>query len=589
MQQLVRILPAIVCALVMSSLATEAAAPRPAWVIPSVLNVRESRGTSAPNVGSLSRGTKVYVTAFNDGWCRISYDGGKRGWVAEWLLQFSAEAGRKLAGEAAKTAVRNPVSPPAWVKASGARVRSGAGTSYRHITSLERGAKLHIIGQSGSWRKVKLASGAVGWVRGDLLETTVSRGQQLAAAPPAATPESRPPKAFVSDDSVNVRMGPGAGHERVGQLDRGTTVWVIDSRGEWRKVKYGDGNGGWVAEHLLKYAEPSSGAGEAMVKLPAAAETSPPAVSEPPLESMYGWVAEETARLRYGPGMQFDVKKQVPEGTKVTVLDVEGHWCKVRVGPQEYGWIAAWCVDFLGPGNRVFAEESGDAVQVHVGWATGSGASLRSGPGTEHGRLATVGRGTEVVILDQSGDWYQVALSDNKVGWMSASLITTREEALARGEVPSKPARAVHAAQRRPVPGSLATAVASDIDTFGGKLATAALRYLQQSIRYVWGGSDPSRGFDCSGFVHHVLSTFGYRLPHNAAAQFAYGTAVSGMLRPGDLVFFRNTGRQGISHVGIYIGGGQFVHSSSARGGMVVSTLRSGYYAHTYAGARRIQ
>ena len=82
MQHLSRIFPAVVCSFALSCLAAEAAAPRPAWVIPPVLNVREGRGTDSPKVGALRRGTKVYVTAFNDLWCRISYDGGKRGWVS---------------------------------------------------------------------------------------------------------------------------------------------------------------------------------------------------------------------------------------------------------------------------------------------------------------------------------------------------------------------------------------------------------------------------------------------------------------------------------------------------------------------------
>ncbi|MFQ5810817.1 MAG: SH3 domain-containing protein, partial [Armatimonadota bacterium] len=544
-------------------------------------------------IGALTSGTKVYVTAFNDRWCRISYDGGKRGWVAEELLQFSAHKGRKLAAEAAK---RAPANPPAWVKVPSARVRSGAGQGYRHVTSIPSGAKVHIIGRSGSWRKVKLASGTVGWMRGDLLETNADRGRGLGAALPAPRAESRPIKAFVNGNDVNVREGPGTSSGAVDQLDRGATVWVIDTQDDWRKVKYEDGKGGWVAYRLLKYAG-AAAPGEAAAAGTAAVEAAPEAKAlptpepEPPLESMYGWVAEEPANLRYGPGDKFDVKSEVPAGTKVTVLDVDGHWCKVRVGPQEYGWMAAWCVDFLGAGNQVFAEEGGESVQVHVGWATGSTTTVRTGPGTEHKQLTSVPRGTTVVILAQRDNWYQVALSDNKVGWISSGLISTREEALARGDTPSKPTRSTQATERPTTPPAPTPAVAPDTGTFGGKLAKSALGYLRRGIRYVWGGCDPSRGFDCSGFVRYVLSTLGYRLPHNAAQQYKYGTPVSSArLRPGDLVFFRNTtGRSGISHVGIYIGGGQFIHSSSARRGMVVSTLRSGYYAHKYAGARRVQ
>jgi len=82
-----------------------------------------------------------------------------------------------------------------------------------------------------------------------------------------------------------------------------------------------------------------------------------------------------------------------------------------------------------------------------------------------------------------------------------------------------------------------------------------ALQYL--GIPYVWGGSSPSTGFDCSGFIMYVFAQIGVSLPHHAASQFAYGTPVSqDQLAPGDLVFF-----DGLGHAGIYIGGGQFVHA----------------------------
>ena len=85
-------------------------------------------------------------------------------------------------------------------------------------------------------------------------------------------------------------------------------------------------------------------------------------------------------------------------------------------------------------------------------------------------------------------------------------------------------------------------------------VAGVALQYL--GTPYVWGGSDPS-GFDCSGFVMYVYGQVGVSLPHNAEAQYGYGVAVSqDQLQPGDLVFF-----DGLGHNGIYIGGGQFVHS----------------------------
>ena len=114
-----------------------------------------------------------------------------------------------------------------------------------------------------------------------------------------------------------------------------------------------------------------------------------------------------------------------------------------------------------------------------------------------------------------------------------------------------------------------------------GGVVGIAMRYL--GTPYRWGGASPSTGFDCSGFVMYVYAQIGVSLPHNAAMQYSYGTPVSrSQLAPGDLVFFN-----GLGHNGIYIGGGQFIHSPHTGDVVKISSI-SGWYADTYVGARRL-
>jgi cell wall-associated NlpC family hydrolase len=110
-----------------------------------------------------------------------------------------------------------------------------------------------------------------------------------------------------------------------------------------------------------------------------------------------------------------------------------------------------------------------------------------------------------------------------------------------------------------------------------------------RGTRYRMGGVSRS-GFDCSGFVRYILGNAGgVNLPRTALEQYYQGASIAlNALKPGDLVFFRNTYRRGISHVGIYIGNGQFIHAANPREGVRLDSLNESYYASHFAGARRV-
>ncbi|WP_425147304.1 C40 family peptidase [Deinococcus sp.] len=118
----------------------------------------------------------------------------------------------------------------------------------------------------------------------------------------------------------------------------------------------------------------------------------------------------------------------------------------------------------------------------------------------------------------------------------------------------------------------------------GAYVRAAASRFL--GIRFVLGGNG-GYGIDCSGFTHAVYSQLGVNLPRTARAQFNVGTPVSrGNLQSGDLVFFNTMG--GISHVGIYLGDGQFADANSYYGHTMIEPMTTAYWSSRYVGARRI-
>ena len=195
-----------------------------------------------------------------------------------------------------------------------------------------------------------------------------------------------------------------------------------------------------------------------------------------------------------------------------------------------------------------------DNIFTTYGRVNASGVNVRSDPSTESSSLATVDEGTIVTVNALVDGWYDVTCEYGTEGYIRSDFLDLTESASDNSDI----------------------------------VATAK-QYL--GVRYVYGGASPS-GFDCSGFTMYIYKQYGYSLPHTATGQWqsGLGTRIWGIsaLQPGDLVFFndpaRNAGKA-CSHAGIYIGNGQFIHSSSSSsGGVIISDLTSGYYNTYFVG-----
>lgn len=259
-----------------------------------------------------------------------------------------------------------------------------------------------------------------------------------------------------------------------------------------------------------------------------------------------GTITGSSVNLRAGAGTDQAVITTVPKNTQVSVIgsNSDGSWIQAQYNNQTV-WVSSMYVSLS------------DAVTTLSGTVTGNSVNVRSGAGTDHAVIGQQNRGDTVTITAQCGAWYQIAYRDN-VGYISSDYVS-----LSYGALPSRGASAETASQ----------------------LIQYAERFL--GTRYVYGGSTPS-GFDCSGFTSYVFSQMGYSLNRTAAAQATQGTAVAyGDWQPGDLLFFHYYGGAGISHVGIYIGNGTFIHSSTSSGVRYNNVLSDSYYVNNYVTARR--
>lgn len=137
-------------------------------------------------------------------------------------------------------------------------------------------------------------------------------------------------------------------------------------------------------------------------------------------------------------------------------------------------------------------------------------------------------------------------------------------------------------------PASKAATNETDDVTVGQSLADLAAHQI--GLRYRFGGTSPKTGFDCSGLVQYVLRERGITIGRDTTAQWKAGVEVSrDNLIPGDLVFFQNTYRRGLSHVGVYAGNGRFIDAVDERLGVKENSLSNPYWDTRFYGARRVR
>lgn len=405
---------------------------------------------------------------------------------------------------------------------------------------------------------------------------------------------------------VNVRENPNMDAQVVSMLAEGQQVVVLSQDGDWYRVSC-DGVTGFVSTEYMTVAQ------------------------EGQADLGYGLIKCAAANIRSAASTDSDPVSSLEEEAVVSITGVTDGWYQVDADGVT-GYVRSDLVDSTA---EIPAEKIYDYAVIQC-----AAANLRSEPDSAAAKTDVLYADSLCTLLEQDGDWYKVQYGDN-VGYVLSSLMTTTNnesdgstevesfntiaarqeaEAQAAAEQAAQEAAAAAAAQAQQTAASSGSASyessgssSSYTDTSSssssytepetpsyeapayeepsydssssGSVVSVAQNYL--GVPYVWGGTSPS-GFDCSGFTQYVFRQCGYSINRTAAAQYSNGSYVSyDSLQAGDLVFFANTySASGITHVGIYIGGGQFIHA--ANGGVKISSLSESYYSSRYYGARRI-
>lgn len=261
-----------------------------------------------------------------------------------------------------------------------------------------------------------------------------------------------------------------------------------------------------------------------------------------------GTVTADALRLRSTPAAEGEILATVSSGTSVVVLDeAEDGWYKVNYNSVE-GYMSGEYLDVATKADTDLGYGKVDA--------DGSTLNMRAGASTSFDSLCSIPSGTVLELEGIYEGWYKVTYAGN-TGYVSSDYIT----------ITTEPATSTSSA-------------------LGEQIVALAKQYL--GTPYVLGGNGPS-SFDCSGFTKYVYAQFGYTLNRTATDQLQNGVSVSrDELQPGDLVFFKYNTSKPVSHVGIYIGNGEFIHASTNRYVVQIDQMNTGHYANVFVYARRI-
>jgi uncharacterized protein YgiM (DUF1202 family) len=346
-----------------------------------------------------------------------------------------------------------------------------------------------------------------------------------------------PELASISAENVNLRETASLKAKVVGTVTAGDRAYVITNSDPWYLVSIPDKKlKGWVFGEYVDV--------------------------QPRIE-----IKADDVRLRETPSLDGRVKEQLSRGDVFYKVKAKDGWVQVASSASGLsGWVKAeYVVKSTGSVSRAYTI-SGDQV------------NFRASPAIDAAVIAKLPAGAKVNVLGRSEKWAYAYYQGHK-GWLYTEYLSSVGEPLMARKSGGMNASPTRTLSWKQVGGT----------SIGNRLLERARAMM--GTPYVWGGEGDD-GVDCSGLIYKVLGDEGAEakcLPRRASEQMAQlGLAVEKEeLQPGDLVFF-TTYKSGASHVGIYLGDGDFIHASSAQRKVTVSNLSEGYYRERFVGARRI-
>ena len=268
----------------------------------------------------------------------------------------------------------------------------------------------------------------------------------------------------------------------------------------------------------------------------------------------------------------------ITEEKPIEIVSEVNGWSYIKQGTK-IGWVRTENIQRKQVENKVNEpENNNNNSSQKVGYISGGTVNFRKVPNSSGEILKTLSRNDKIIIIESGEDWAEVEYNGVR-GYIATDYISDKAiETTSRGGV-SRASNSAATKTEEVKAQAKETEVVTLENVTGADVVAFAKNYL--GYKYVSGGSSPSKGFDCSGFTTYIYKHFGITLSRTSSGQSGNGkTVAKSDMKAGDIICFSNSsGSKKIGHVGIYVGGGKFIHAANSRKGVIISNVSGdGYY-----------
>ncbi|MGN7295591.1 SH3 domain-containing protein [Ferdinandcohnia sp. SAFN-114] len=360
----------------------------------TILNVRDGPGLSYSRTAQVKQGEKFTIIERKNDWVKLQLSTGKTGWVASWLIK-----------ETQTNSTQSGTSSTVVSTVDGLRFRSGPGTGFQVIGSLNKGNEAGFIEANDNWSKISY-KGHIGWVSSQFLTTKQTSGSTNSK--PNSNSGTSKKTGTVTASILNVRDQPNSQGRIVGKLKQNATVTITNEREKWLEIKFSSGSA-WIHRDFVAGI---SSSGEKPSQ-PAA----PP--QSPTNQGKIGKVTASSLNVRDSGSLSGRIIGSLKQGNKVTIHEEVNNWSHITLPNGNKGWVASWYLDVQLDSQRETPNNSESTVKILY-----NGTNIRSGSSTSTSVVARANEGDSFAMVAKEGDWYKINLPGNKIGYVAGWLVS---------------------------------------------------------------------------------------------------------------------------------------------------------------------